>query len=64
MSTRPAGEPPLGYNVTLVDDAHTTTDTKVLTVELVIAHANRLFNGFDNLEHYVEVKLSHEVSFR
>ncbi len=51
----------LGYNVVLVADAHTTSDTPALEARLTIAHANWLFDGFDNLENYVEVKPSAEI---
>jgi len=53
----------LGYNVVLVSDGHTTGDTKVLPAAQVIAHANRIFNGFDNLENWAEVHPSQEITF-
>lgn len=54
----------LGYNVTLVGDGHTTNDTEVLPAAAVIAHANRLFDGFDNLENWSEVVNSADVAFK
>lgn len=54
----------LGYNVTLVGDAHTTGNTKVLPATAVIAHTNRLFNGFDNLENWSEVENAADVEFK
>ncbi|HLO03346.1 MAG TPA: cysteine hydrolase family protein [Symbiobacteriaceae bacterium] len=54
----------LGYNVTLVGDAHTTSDTAVLPAAAVIAHANRLFDGFDNLANWSEVVNAADVDFK
>lgn len=54
----------LGYNVTLVADAHTTSDTEVLPGATIIAHANWTFDGFDNLENHVEVQPAAEISFK
>ena len=53
----------LGYNVTLVSDAHTTSDTPALPAASIIAHANWTFDGFDNLENYVQVLPAAEVAF-
>ena len=53
----------LGYNVTLVSDAHTTSDTPALPATSIIAHANWTFDGFDNLENYVQVLPAAEVPF-
>lgn len=37
----------LGYDVTLVGDAHTTADTEKFTVEQIVDHHNALLDGFD-----------------
>lgn len=37
----------LGYDVTLVADAHTTADMPSLTVEQIVDHHNTLLDGFD-----------------
>jgi len=34
-------------NVTMVSDAHTTIDNKLLTAAQIIGHHNALLNGFD-----------------
>jgi nicotinamidase-related amidase len=36
----------LGYDVTLVSDAHLTRDTPVLTASQIVAHHNLLLDGF------------------
>jgi nicotinamidase-related amidase len=35
----------LGYNVTLVKDAHSTTDNSILTAEQIIAYNNHLLES-------------------
>ena len=51
-----------GYDVTLVSDAHTTIDNKLLTAAQIIAHHNSLLNGFDAGRHAITVKPSDEVA--
>jgi len=53
----------LGYDVTLVSDAHTTVDNPILKAEQVIAHHNSLLDGFDAGAHKVTVKPSSEIEF-
>lgn len=53
----------LGYDVTLVSDAHTTIDNKLLTAAQIIAHHNALLDGFDAGTHAVSVKPADEVTF-
>lgn len=48
----------LGYDVTLVADGHSTTDSKVLPADQIIAHHNQTLHGFDNLDHFVLVRRS------
>ncbi len=53
----------LGYDVTLVSDAHTTVDNKLLTAAQVIAHHNALLDGFDAGSHAITVKTADKVTF-
>jgi nicotinamidase-related amidase len=52
----------MGYDVTLVSDAHTTIDNKVLTAAQIIAHHNALLDGFDAGSHSITVKRADEVT--
>jgi nicotinamidase-related amidase len=51
----------LGYDVTLVADAHTTCDTQALTVEQIVAHHNTLLDGFDAGAAVISVKPASEA---
>ena len=51
----------LGYDVTLVSDAHTTYDNDLLTAGEIIAHHNGLLDGFDAGEHSIAVKTAESV---
>lgn len=53
----------MGYDVTLVSDAHTTIDNKLLTAAQIIAHHNALLDGFDAGSHAISVKTADEVTF-
>ncbi|MEK6284890.1 MAG: cysteine hydrolase family protein [Acidobacteriota bacterium] len=53
----------MGYDVTLVSDAHTTIDNKLLTAAQIRAHHNALLDGFDAGSHAVTVKPADEVTF-
>jgi len=53
----------MGYDVTLVSDAHTTIDNRLLTAEQIIAHHNALLDGFDAGAHAVSLKPAYEVAF-
>jgi nicotinamidase-related amidase len=53
----------LGYDATLVSDAHTTIDNKLLSAAQIIAHHNSLLNGFDAGSHSIAVKPADEVAF-
>lgn len=46
----------LGYDVTLAEDGHLTTDSDSLTFEQIVAHHNALLNDFDAGEHSVRVE--------
>jgi nicotinamidase-related amidase len=52
----------MGYDVSLVSDAHTTIDNKLLTAAQIIAHHNALLDGFDAGPHAVTVKRADEVT--
>ena len=53
----------MGYDVTLVSDAHTTFDNRVLSAAQIIAHHNALLNGFDAGSHVITVKPADKVTF-
>ena len=52
----------MGYDVTLVSDAHTTIDNERLTAEQIIAHHNALLDGFDAGSNAITVKPANEVT--
>ena len=51
----------LGYDVTLVADAHLTRDTPVLTASQIIAHHNLLLDGFAAGMHSIKVTPAGEI---
>jgi nicotinamidase-related amidase len=53
----------VGYDVTLVGDAHTTTANGTLTAAQIIAHHNETLDDFGNDKHVIRVKASDEISF-
>lgn len=53
----------LGYDVTLVSDAHTTTDNNVLTAAQIVAHHNETLDDFGNDDHVIVLKPSSEMLF-
>ena len=53
----------LGYNVTLVSDAHTTYDCETLSAPQIIAFYNELLDGYEVDEHEIRVKPASEISF-
>ena len=53
----------LGYDVTLVADAHATVDSEVLPAAQIIAHHNYTLDGFGTDAHEIAVRLAGEVSF-
>jgi nicotinamidase-related amidase len=53
----------LGYDVTLVADAHSTTDNKVLVAQQIIDHHNCNLHGLDNLDHFILVRPTDESVF-
>jgi nicotinamidase-related amidase len=56
-----------GYDVTLVGDAHTTTDTEwegvTITGEQIVAHTNRYFSGLRYPDQLFAVESAAEVVF-
>jgi nicotinamidase-related amidase len=52
-----------GFDVTLVGDAHTTTDNSVLSAAQIIEHHNLTLDDFGTDEHSVTVRDSSEISF-
>lgn len=53
----------MGYDLTLVSDAHTTVDNKRVTAAQIIAHHNAVLNGFDAGSHVITVKPAEAVTF-
>ncbi|WP_230529955.1 cysteine hydrolase family protein [Microvirga roseola] len=53
----------LGYNATLVADAHTTADSDALAVEQIVSHHNALLDGFDAGPAVLRVVPSSEIRF-
>jgi nicotinamidase-related amidase len=53
----------VGYDVTLVSDAHTTSDCETLTAPQVIAFYNELLDGYHVEGHAIRVKPSNEIHF-
>jgi nicotinamidase-related amidase len=51
----------MGYDVTLVADAHLTRDTPVLMAAQIIAHHNLVLDGFAAGTHSIRVKPTGEV---
>lgn len=52
-----------GFDVTLVGDGHTTSDSKALPADKIIAHHNATLHGHYNVEHFAMVRKSEEDLF-
>ena len=52
-----------GFDVTLVGDAHSTTDSVFLSAEQIINHHNEILHGHYNVEHFSIVRNSVEDVF-
>ncbi|UII57645.1 cysteine hydrolase [Cytobacillus spongiae] len=52
-----------GFDVTLVSDAHSTTDSDLLSAEQIINHHNETLHGHYNIEHFSIVRPSKEDLF-
>jgi nicotinamidase-related amidase len=54
----------LGYDVLLVNDAHTTIDSRTLSAAQIIAFYNEALNGFWAGDHVVRVHPTREIIFQ
>lgn len=52
-----------GFDVTLVSDGHTTSDSDVLKAEQIIEHHNQVLHGHYNVDHFSLVRPSTEDVF-
>jgi Amidases related to nicotinamidase len=53
-----------GFDVTLVGDAHGTTDSPVLSAEQIIKHHNQVLHGYDNDDHFSVVRNADDDLFQ
>lgn len=53
----------LGFDVTLIENGHSTTDNKILSAEQIISHHNCHLHGLDNINHFILVRESDENIF-
>ncbi|GGH77883.1 nicotinamidase-related amidase [Pullulanibacillus pueri] len=53
-----------GFDVTLVHDGHSTTDTAILPAESIINHHNDILHGHDNIYHFSMVRKAREEVFQ
>ncbi|MET3697890.1 nicotinamidase-related amidase [Bacillus oleivorans] len=51
------------FDVTLVGDGHSTTDSRTLPAEQIINHHNAILHGHDNVDHFSLVRKSSEDLF-
>lgn len=52
-----------GFDVTLVEDGHSTIDSKALSAENIIAHHNETLHGHYNVDNFSVVRNSQELLF-
>ncbi|RDI45544.1 cysteine hydrolase family protein [Falsibacillus pallidus] len=52
-----------GFDVTLVGDAHSTSDSVVLKAEQIIQHHNKVLHGHYNVDHFSMVRNAEEDVF-
>ncbi|WP_397536514.1 cysteine hydrolase family protein [Rummeliibacillus pycnus] len=52
-----------GFDVTLVSDGHSTTDSKILSAEQIIRHHNATLHGHYNVDHFSIVRNAMEDLF-
>ncbi|MGE7602388.1 cysteine hydrolase family protein [Peribacillus sp. NPDC097675] len=52
------------YDVTLVGDGHSTTDSKILSAEQIILHHNETLHGHYNVDHFSLVRYTNEDLFK
>lgn len=53
-----------GFDVTLVEDGHSTTDSQTLTAEQIITHHNAILHGHYNVDHFSVVRKAAEDLFQ
>ncbi|TCP20780.1 nicotinamidase-related amidase [Scopulibacillus darangshiensis] len=53
-----------GFDVTLVEDGHSTTDSSHLTAEQIISHHNAILHGHYNVDNFSMVRRSDEDLFQ
>jgi len=53
----------MGYDVTVVGDAHTTWDRDMLPAAQAVAYYNDVLEGFGTHEHVIAVKPAEEIAF-
>ncbi|MBD1381636.1 cysteine hydrolase family protein [Metabacillus arenae] len=51
------------FDVTLVGDGHSTTDSSTLSAEQIINHHNELLDGHYNVDHFSDVRIAQEDLF-
>ncbi|NDI36100.1 isochorismatase family protein [Chengkuizengella sediminis] len=51
------------FDVTLVKDGHSTSDTSTLSAEQIINHHNEILHGHDNMDHFSVVRSAQEDLF-
>jgi nicotinamidase-related amidase len=51
------------YDVTLVGDGHSTSDSKLLSAKQIIQHHNTILHGHDNLDNFSLVRISTDDLF-
>lgn len=52
-----------GFDVTLVTDGHSTTDSNTVSAETIIKHHNEALDGHYNIDHFSDVRSSDEELF-
>jgi len=52
-----------GFDVTLIEDGHSTCNSTVLQAEQIIAHHNKLLHGHYNVDHFSMVRKGEESVF-
>lgn len=52
-----------GFDVTLVEDGHSTSDTEVLKAEQIVSHHNKILHGHYNVDHFSVVRKTEEDLF-
>jgi nicotinamidase-related amidase len=52
------------FDVTLVQDGHSTTDSSTLTAEQIIMHHNEILDGHYNVDHFSDVRSAQDDLFQ